>query len=147
MDEVFRVATETQRHTLAVALGIASSGKAQWLSRCARVAMDTISSIVNGSADMPEVMTYQSPAKTTVAGKGCTQTSAPGAPQTASAQAEATFRPSDAKLQKHLDAVDASAKAATATNNADLLRALDPNAGQWLNYLRTMYVLCQAVLR
>jgi hypothetical protein len=142
VDEVFRVATETQRHTLAVALGIASSGKAQWLSRCARVAMDTISSIVNGSADMPEVMTYQSPAKTTVAGKGCTQTSAPGAPQTASAQAEATFRPSDAKLQKHLDAVDASAKAATATNNADLLRALEPNVGQWLNHLRTMYVLC-----
>jgi hypothetical protein len=107
--------------------------------------MDTISSIVNASVDMPEVMTYQSPAKTTrVAGKGSSQASAP---QTAPAQAGATFRPSDAKLQKHLDEVDASAKAATATNNADLLRALDPNAGQWLNYLRTMYALCQAVLR
>jgi hypothetical protein len=110
--------------------------------------MDTISRIVNASADIPEVMTYQSPAKTKrVAGKGGTQASAPGAPQTAPAQAGATFRSSDVKLQKHLDAVDASAKAATATNNADLLRALDPNAGQWLNYLRTMYVLCQAVLR
>jgi DNA-binding beta-propeller fold protein YncE len=144
VDEVFRVATETQQQTLAVALGIASSGKARWLSHCARVAMDTISSIVNASVDMPEVMTYQSPAKTTrVAGKGSSQASAP---QTAPAQAGATFRPSDAKLQKHLDEVDASAKAATATINADLLRALDPNAGQWLNYLRTMYVLCQAVL-
>jgi DNA-binding beta-propeller fold protein YncE len=140
VDEVFRVATETQQQTLAVALGIASFGKAQWLSRCARVAMDTISSIVNASVDMPEVMTYQSPAKTTgVAGKGGTQASAP---QTAPAQAGATFRPSDAKLQEHLDEVDASAKAATATNNADLLRALDPNAGQWLNYLRTLLVLC-----
>jgi hypothetical protein len=143
VDELLRVATETQQQTLAVALGIASSGKAHWLSRCARVAMDTISSIVNASVDMPEVMTYQSPAKTTrVAGKGGTQASAPGAPQTAPAQAGATFKSSDVKLQKHLDAVDASAKAATATNNADVLRALDPNAGQWLNYLRTMYVLC-----
>jgi hypothetical protein len=139
VDEVFRVATEAQQQTLAVALGIASSGKAQWLSRCARVAMDTISSIVNASADMPEVMTYQSPAKTKrVAGKGGAQASAPGAPQTASEQAGATFRPSDAKLQKLFDAVDASASA----NNAYVLRALDPNAGQWLNYLRTMYVLC-----
>jgi hypothetical protein len=142
VDELLRVATETQQQTLAVALGIASFGKAQWLSRCACVAMDTISSIVNASVDMPEVMTYQSPAKTArVAGKGGTQASAQGAPQTAPAQAGATFRPSDAKLQKHLDAVDASAKAAAATNNVDLLRALDPNAGQWLNYLRTMYVL------
>jgi hypothetical protein len=149
VDELLRVATETQQQTLAVALGIASSGKAQWLSRCARVAMDTISRIVNASADIPEVMTYQSPAKTKrVAGKGGTQASAPGAPQTAPAQAGATFRSSDVKLQKHLDAVDASAKAATATNNADLLRALDPNAGQWLNYLRTMYVLrlCSVVI-
>jgi hypothetical protein len=183
VDELLRVATETQQQTLAVALGIASCGKAQWLSRCARVAMDTISSIVNTSVDMPEVMTYQSPAKTTrVAGKDGTQASAPGAPaapfsftpapkgqspfeagggaapistfggaaapkstfpvpisapQTASAQAGATFRSSDASLQKHLDAVDASASA-----DADLLRALDPNAGQWLNYLRTMYVFC-----
>jgi hypothetical protein len=149
VDELLQVATETQQQTLAVALGIARCGKAQWLSRCARVAMDTISSIVNASVDMPEVMTYQSPAKTTrVAGKGGSQASAPGGPQTAPAQVGASFRSSDAKLQKHLDAVDASARAATATNNADLLRAIDPNAGQWLNYLRTMYVLrlCSVVI-
>jgi len=131
VDEVVRVAPETLQQTLGAALNVASSGKAQWLPRCARVAMDTIAGIVNARAGLPEIMTYRSSAQTPcVAGWGGAQASAP----------------SDDKLQKLFKAVDETTSLTTSsfvvsssvTNNTTLLRSLDPHFTEWLNYLRKM---------
>ena len=76
VDEVVRVDRKTSHQTLRGVLGISAAARAQWLSRCARVALDTISGIANADAraGLPDIMTRKSSVHKTPppAGQTCT---------------------------------------------------------------------------